>query len=197
LHSGLNCTRPFSMDHRVKPGGDEETGQDREGQTSDDAKLSGAAHARTVAYAPIADTHRSGLARAVRLAGIVPLLRQQAVPPGAHMLRRRPRGVPSEALVPQEGETQDAEAGMEQARSPHVAVVPPARRSPPPGPLRRSGRYAIWALCKFSPPPLHGTAFSGYVRADLCSLRAYLRAGHAPSGPAPASGPSRQPGPNQ
>src|SRR5579864_3001223 len=38
---GPNCRRPFSIDHRVKPGGDEERGQDREEQTSDDAKLPG------------------------------------------------------------------------------------------------------------------------------------------------------------
>src|SRR6202035_1526558 len=57
-------SRPFSIDHRVKPGGDEEKGsspamttrraQHHEGQTGKHAQLSGAAHARTVAGAPIA-----------------------------------------------------------------------------------------------------------------------------------------------
>jgi hypothetical protein len=31
--------------------------------------------------------------RAVRFAGIVPLLHQEVLPPAAHMLRRRPEGV--------------------------------------------------------------------------------------------------------
>jgi hypothetical protein len=92
------------------------------------AKLSGPAYARRVADAPIAGAHRSGLARAVRLAGIVPLLRRQAVPPRAHMLWRRPAIVPAQALVPQDGEAQDAAAGMDQARAPHVVVT--CRRSP-------------------------------------------------------------------
>src|ERR1700722_13941880 len=74
------------------------------GAATTHAKLSRAANARRVAGAPIARAARFGPACAVRFAGIVPLLRQQAVPPGAHMLRRRPGGVRLEALVPQEGQ---------------------------------------------------------------------------------------------
>ncbi len=99
------------------------------------AKLSRAAHARRVAGAPIAPAQRFGPACAVRFAGIVPLLHQQALPPGAHMLRRRPGRVRLEALVPQEGQAQDAAAGMEPARAPQVAVA----RMEPTGPAR-SGR---------------------------------------------------------
>src|ERR1700720_1506437 len=98
------------------------------------AKLPGAAHARRVAGAPIARAQRFGPARAVRFAGIVPLLRQQAVPPGAHMLRRRLGGVRLEALVPQEGQAQDAAERMEPARGPQVVVTPPADEPAPPKP---------------------------------------------------------------
>src|SRR6202051_1908367 len=87
------------------------------GAATTHAKLSGAAHARTVAGAPIARAQRFDPARAVRFAGIVPLLRQQAVPPAAHMLRRRPGGVRLEALVPQEGQAQDVAERMEPARA--------------------------------------------------------------------------------
>jgi hypothetical protein len=82
------------------------------------AKLSGAAHARRVAGAPIARAQRFDPARAVRFVGIVPLLHKKALPPGAHMLRRRPGGVRLEALVPQEGQAQDAAERMEPARAP-------------------------------------------------------------------------------
>src|SRR5271154_697166 len=85
------------------------------GAATTHAKLSGAAHARRVAGAPIARAQRFGSARAVRFAGIVPLLHQEALPPGAHMLRRRPGGVRLEALVPQEGQAQDAAERMEPA----------------------------------------------------------------------------------
>jgi hypothetical protein len=74
------------------------------GAATTHAKLSGAAHARRVAGAPIARAQRFDPARAVRLAGIVPVLRQEALPAAAHMLRRRPGGVRLEALVPQEGQ---------------------------------------------------------------------------------------------
>jgi hypothetical protein len=74
------------------------------GAATTHAKLSGAAHAGRVAGAAIARAQRFGPARAVRFAGIVPLLRRQAVPPGAHVLRRRPGGVRLEALVPQEAQ---------------------------------------------------------------------------------------------
>ena len=102
------------------------------------AKLSGAAHARRVADAAIARPQRFDPARAVRFAGIVPLLHREALPPAAHMPRRRPGGVRSQALVPQGGEeAQDAAAGMEPARAPQVAVAPPAAKPAPPRPLRR------------------------------------------------------------
>jgi len=48
------------------------------------AKLSGAAHARRVAGAPIARAQRFDPARAVRLAGIVPLLRPSLAAGSAH-----------------------------------------------------------------------------------------------------------------
>jgi hypothetical protein len=141
---GPNCTRPFSMDHRVKPGGDEErTSGHGAATTRRHAKLSGAAHARRVAGAPIARAQRFGPACAVRFVGIVPLLRQQAVPPRAHMLRRRPGGVRLEALVPQEGQAQDAAAGMEPARGPEIVVTPAAAKPAPPRSLRRGVRSAI------------------------------------------------------
>ncbi len=98
--------------------------KDRSGAATTHAKLSGAAHARRVAGAAIARAQRFGPARAVRFAGIVPLLRQEAVPPGAHMLRRRPRGVRLEALVPQEGQAEDAAERMEPARAPQIVVTP-------------------------------------------------------------------------
>ena len=107
------------------------------------AKLSGAAHARRAAGAAIACAHRFGLARAVRFAGIVPLLHQEALPPGAHMLRRRPGGVRLEALVPQEGQAQDAAERMEPARAPQVVVTPHAAKPTPPRPLRWGARSAI------------------------------------------------------
>jgi hypothetical protein len=66
-----------------------------------------------------------------------------------------------------------------------------------PRPLPRGVRCATRDLCNFSPPPLRRTAFLGYVRAELCLSRAYLRAGRSPSGPTAMSRPSRQPGPNQ
>jgi hypothetical protein len=107
------------------------------------AKLSGAAHTRTVAGAPIARAQRFGPARAVRFAGIVPLLHKETLPPGAHMLRRRPRGVRLEVLVPQEGQAQDAAERMEPARAPQVVVAPRAAKPAPPNPSRRGGRSAI------------------------------------------------------
>ena len=113
------------------------------GAATTHAKLSGAAHARRVAGAPIARAQRFGPARAVRFAGIVPLLRQQAVPPAAHMLRRRPGGVRLEALVPQEGQAQDAAERMEPARAPQVVVTPAAAKPAPPRPLRRGVRSGI------------------------------------------------------
>jgi len=112
------------------------------GAATTHTKLSGAAHARRVAGAPIARAQRFGPARAVRFAGIVPLLRQEALPPGAHMLRRRPRGVRLEALVPQEGQAQDAAERMEPARAPQVVVAPPAAK-PPPRLSRLAARSAI------------------------------------------------------
>ena len=63
------------------------------GAATTHAKLSGAAHARRVAGAAIARAQRFDPARAVRIAGIVPLLHQEALPPATHMLRRRPGGV--------------------------------------------------------------------------------------------------------
>src|SRR5580693_3118722 len=126
------------------------------GAATTHAKLSGAAHAQRVAGAPIARAQRFGPARAVRFVGIVPLLHQEAVPPGAHMLRRRPRGVRLEALVPQEGQAQDAAAGMEPARAPQVAVAPAAAKPAPPRPLRRGVRSGISELCNAGSPPLHG-----------------------------------------
>ena len=107
------------------------------------AKLSGAAHARRVAGAAVARAQRFGPARAVRFAGIVPLLRRQAVPQAAHMLRRRPGGVRLEALVPQEGQAQDAAAGMEPARAAQVAVAPPAAKPLAPRRSCRGGKTAI------------------------------------------------------
>jgi len=62
------------------------------GAATTHTKLSGAAHARRVAGAAIARAQRFDPARAVRLAGIVPLLRQEALPPAAHMLRTTTRG---------------------------------------------------------------------------------------------------------
>src|SRR5579862_1722321 len=117
--------------------------QDHEAQTSDDAKLPGAAHARTMAGAAIARAQRFGPARAVRFAGIVPFLHREGMPPAAHMLRRRPVGVRLEALVPQEGQAQDAAGRMEPARAPEIAVTPPTppdAKPAPPRPLRRGVR---------------------------------------------------------
>ena len=94
------------------------------GAATTHAKLSGAAHARRVAGAAIARAQRFDPARAVRFAGIVPLLRQEALPPAAHMLRRRPGGVRLQALAPQEGQAQDAVGRMEPARAPQVVVAP-------------------------------------------------------------------------
>ncbi len=113
------------------------------GAATTHAKLSGAAHARRVAGAPIARAQRFDPARTVRFAGIVPLLRQQALPPAAHMLRRRPGGVRLAALVPQEGQAQDAAERMEPARAPQVVVTPTAAKPAPPNPSRRGGRSAI------------------------------------------------------
>jgi hypothetical protein len=48
----------------------------------------------------------------VRPVGIVPVLRQETVPPRADLLRRSPSSVPSEALAPQDSEAQDDAAGM-------------------------------------------------------------------------------------
>jgi hypothetical protein len=159
-----------------KPGGDEERGQDHEGQT--DAKLSGAAHTRRVAGAAIACAHRFGLAGAVRLVGIVPLLRQQALPPGAHMLRRRPGSVRLEALVPQEGQAQDAAAGMEPARAPEIAVTPRAAKPAPRKPLRGASdpasrscvaparrRCTAWAFWVMSAPNCAGRVLHGARRS--------------------------------
>src|ERR1700722_7158206 len=70
-----------SMDHRVKPGGDEERGPSH-GAATTNAKLSGAAHARRVAGAAVGRAQRFDPARAVRFVGIVPLLRQKTLPPG-------------------------------------------------------------------------------------------------------------------
>jgi hypothetical protein len=113
------------------------------GAATTHAKLSGAAHARTVAGAAIARAQRSGPARAVRAAGIVPLLRQEALPPGAHMLRRRPGGLRMEALVPQEAEAEDAAEGMEPARAPQVVVTPHEAKPAPPRQSRRCGRSPV------------------------------------------------------
>src|SRR5580693_9306321 len=143
-----------SMDRRVKPGDEEERGsspvvtkrergQDHERQTGKHAKLPRAAYARRVAGAAIACAHPIGPAGAVRFAGIVPLLRRQALPPAAHMLRRRPGGVRLEALVPQEGEAQDAAERMEPARAPEIVVAPRAAKPARPNPSRRGFRSAI------------------------------------------------------
>jgi hypothetical protein len=113
------------------------------GAATTHAKLSGAAHARRVAGAPIARAQRFDPACAVRFAGIVPLLRRQAVPPAAHMLRRRPGGVRLEALVPQEGQAQDAAERMEPARAPQVVVTQRAAKPAPPRQSRRGARSAI------------------------------------------------------
>src|ERR1700693_1266528 len=117
------------------------------GAATTHAKLSGAAHARRVAGAAIARAQRFGSARAVRFVGIVPLLRQEALPPRAHMLRRRPGGVRLEALVPQEGEAQDAAERMEPARTPEIVVTPAAAKPAAPRPLRRGLRSAISEVC--------------------------------------------------
>ena len=98
--------------------------QDHERQTGKHAKLPGAAHARTMAGAAIARAWRFGPACAVRFAGIVPFLHREGMPPAAHMLRRRPGGVRLAALVPQEGQAQDAAERMEPARGPRVVIVP-------------------------------------------------------------------------
>ena len=113
------------------------------GAATTHAKLPGAAHARRVAGAPIARAQRFGPARAVRFAGIVPLLHQKTLPPGAHMLRRRPGGVRLEALVPQEGQAQDVAERMEPARAPQVVVTPDAAKPAPQRQSRRVGRSAI------------------------------------------------------
>jgi len=152
------------------------------------AKFSGATHARTVAGAAVAGAHPIGPARAVRFVGIVPLLRRQKVPPGAHMPRRRSRGVQSQALVSQQGQAQDAAERMELARAPHMAVTPPTPPTPAAAeparlpPLRRGGRSAISLLCSAGSPPLHGRAILGYVRAELRPPRAFSRVGRPPSG---------------
>src|SRR5580692_3383440 len=164
--------------------------QDHERQTGKHAKLPGAADARRVAGAPIACAQRFGPACAVRCVGIVPLLHQKALPPGAHMLRRRPRGVRLEALVPQEGQAQDAAERMEPARAPQVVVAPPAAKPPPPKPWRRGVRSGISELCSAGSPPLHGTGVLGYVRLELCRSRASWRAPRfLLSGPTQQSGP--------
>jgi hypothetical protein len=135
------------------------------GAATTHTKLSGAAHARRVAGAPIARAHRFDPARAVRFAGIVPLLHQEALPPAAHMLRRRPRGVRLEALVPQEGQAQDAAERMEPARAPQVVVAPPAAK-PPPRPSHRGARSAIsgWSDDSIA-------AVARYGRFGLCPPR--------------------------
>jgi hypothetical protein len=108
------------------------------------AKLSRAAHARRVAGAAMARAQRFDPARAVRFAGIVPLLHQKTLPPAAHMLRRRSGGVLPQPLVPQDGEeAQDAAERMEPARAPEIVVAPRAAEPPPPNPSRRGGRSAI------------------------------------------------------
>jgi len=221
---------------RNRPSGQRNRGQRESSHaaatTLKHAKLSRRAHARRVADAPIARAPRSDLARPVRSAGIVPLLRRQTLPPAPHLLRCRPGSVPPAALVPQDGAAQNgvAQNGVAEdaaargpARSPQVVVMP---RSPDgakrnPGTIERlhrrsrislrcilatgfasSGlrlrpRPVIAGLCKVPAPPLRRGGFLRYVRAELRSLRAFLRAGRAPSGPVPPSGPSRQPGPNQ
>ena len=133
------------------------------------AKLSGAAHARRVAGAPIARAQRFDPARAVRFVGIVPLLHQEALPPGAHMLRRRPGSVRLEALVPQEGQAQDAAGGMEPARAPEIVVAPPtppAARPAPLRPLRRGVRSGISELCNAG-----SAAVARHGRFGLCPPR--------------------------
>jgi len=107
------------------------------------AKLPGPAHARRVAGAANACAHRIGPACAVRFARIVPLLHQEALPPAAHMLRRRPGGVRLEVLVPQEGQAQDAAERMEPARAPQVVVAPPCGQAGAAEPMAAGGRSAI------------------------------------------------------
>ena len=87
------------------------------------AKLSRSADARRVAGGAVRRAHPVGMARAMRPRGIVPLLREEAMPPGANLLRRRPAGVPAKALEPGEGEAQDAAQGMGPARQPQLSVM--------------------------------------------------------------------------
>src|ERR1700722_5829818 len=129
------------------------------GAATTHAKLPGAAHARRGAGGPLRPAKRFYPGRAVRFVGIVPLLHQEALPPGAHMLRRRPGSVRLEALVPQEGQAQDAAGGMEPARAPEIVVAPPtppAARPAPPRPWRRGVRSGIRSCAAPAPPPLHG-----------------------------------------
>ena len=127
------------------------------GAATTDAKLSGAAHARTVVDAATARAHRFDPARAVRFVGIVPLLRRQALPAEAHMLRRRPGRLRLEALVPpEEAEAEDAAERMEPARSPQVAVMPRAAKPALPRRSRRGARSAL--------PGWSGNAFAAVAR---------------------------------
>jgi hypothetical protein len=57
---------------------------------------------RVAAHAPLAAS-LPNLSRAKRSPRILPLLRGQKLPPGAHMSRRRSGGVPEAALAAQEG----------------------------------------------------------------------------------------------
>ncbi len=83
-----------------------------EGHPHRQAKLSRPADTRRVARCSVPQARFLDLARAMRPAGLVPVLRQQAMPQDANVLRRRPAGLPSKALAPQDGEAQDPAPGM-------------------------------------------------------------------------------------
>ncbi len=117
-----------------KPGGEPKDGSRwmratprlgaKEGLVLSETPISGPVDARRVAGAAAPETPRHGNARAMRSVGIVPLLREQTVPPRTVVLRQRSIRMRATALASAGEKAQDVAQSVGRDRSTAECVIP-------------------------------------------------------------------------